>query len=127
MKILLDTHILIWYLEGNQMLKSEFNDLIIDSTNIIYFSAVSLAEMAIKASKNKLRYPDNIIDICIEQGFKELSLKSKHSILLKDLPQYHSDPFDRLLIVQAQSEGIWMISQDQFFTKYDVKLVNYER
>ena len=125
MKILLDTHILIWYLEDSNRLRKEFRDLIVDASNIIYFSAVSLAEMAIKASKNKLSYPDNFIDICTRQGFIELSLKSKHSILLKDLAQIHSDPFDRLLIVQAKSEDIWMISEDRFISQYDLKMVKY--
>lgn len=124
MKILLDTHILIWFLEDNKRLSSPYKDLIEDPMNVIYFSSVSIAEMAIKASKNKLKYPDSIIDICRDTGLEELTLSGKQCILLKDLPLIHHDPFDRLLVVQSQSENLYLMSQDRIFDKYDVKLVN---
>jgi PIN domain nuclease of toxin-antitoxin system len=81
MKILLDTHIIIWFLEDNNRLKRQFIDLIVNPLNVIYFSPVSIAEMAIKSSKNKLKYPDDIIKICIDEGFEELGLTSKHCVL----------------------------------------------
>ncbi|MFZ1750426.1 MAG: type II toxin-antitoxin system VapC family toxin [Saprospiraceae bacterium] len=123
MTVLMDTHILIWYMENNARLKEQYIEVINDVNNQIYFSAVSIAEMAIKASKNKLKYPENIMDICLEIGFSELELKSKHSFLLRYLPTFHHDPFDRLLIVQAQSEKLKLMTEDQIFFQYDVELV----
>ncbi len=123
MKILLDTHIIIWFLEDNNRLRGEYSELIGDPLNVIYFSSVSIAEMAIKASKNKLKYPDNIIEICQDVGFEELTLLSKHSSLLKDLPVFHHDPFDRLLIVQSISEDIYLMSEDRIFELYPLKLI----
>lgn len=123
MNIILDTHILILFLEDNKRLRNNFLKMIIDPKNTIYFSSVSIAEMAIKASKNKLQYPDDIINICVVQGFKELELKSQHCILLKVLPYIHFDPFDRLLIVQAQSEDFYLMSEDKIFRHYELKMV----
>ncbi|MFZ1457669.1 MAG: PIN domain-containing protein [Saprospiraceae bacterium] len=69
MKILLDTHIIIWFLEDSKRLKSYYIDLIAEPSNVIYFSPVSIAEMAILASKNKLKYPKDIVKICLDEGF----------------------------------------------------------
>lgn len=123
MKILLDTHILIWFLEDNKRLSSKLSELIVNPINLIYFSSVSLAEMALKASKNRLIYPDDILNICYEQGFEELALLSKHSLVLRDLPLIHNDPFDRLLVAQALSEDIFLMSADQIFIQYNIKLI----
>lgn len=123
MKILLDTHIIIWFLEDNKKLKSDYLDLIIEPSNIIYFSPVSIAEMAIKASKNKLKYPEDIVKTCLDEGFEELVLSSKHSALLKDLPLIHQDPFDRLLLVQSKSENMFLMTEDRVFQQYDLNLI----
>ncbi len=123
MKILLDTHIIIWFLEDNNRLKRQYIDLIVNPLNIIYFSPVSLAEIAIKASKNKLKYPDEIVTICIDQGLEELRLTSKHCVLLKELPYFHHDPFDRLLLVQAKSENMHLMTEDHIFHHYDVNVI----
>jgi PIN domain nuclease of toxin-antitoxin system len=123
MKILLDTHIIIWFLEDSKKLKSHYVDLIADTSNLIYFSSVSIAEMAIKASKNKLKFPEDIVKVCLDEGFEELELTSKHSILLKDLPLVHHDPFDRLLMVQAKSENMHLMTDDRIFTFYSLNLV----
>ena len=123
MKILLDTHIIIWFLEDSSRLKSYYIELIGDPLNVIYFSPVSIAEMAIKASKNKLKYPDDIIKICQDVGFEELTLSSKHCVMLKDLPIFHNDPFDRLLIAQAISEDIFLMSEDHIFEQYPLKIL----
>jgi PIN domain nuclease of toxin-antitoxin system len=123
-KILLDTHILIWFFEDNHRLSKEDKDLIIDSENIIYFSSVSIAEMAIKTAKNKLNLPDNFLEMCYHQDFIELPLMSTHSQLLNDLSFVHLDPFDRLLIVQAQAENLYLMTKDSQFLNYNVKLIN---
>jgi len=123
MKILLDTHIIIWFLEDSNRLKTDYIELIGDPLNVIYFSPVSIGEMAIKASKNKLKYPDDITKICQDVGFEELTLSSKHSVLLRDLPIFHNDLFDRLLIAQAISEDIYLISEDGIFEQYQLKLI----
>lgn len=123
MKLLLDTHILIWFLEGNPKLRPGWIDIIADLHNTIYFSSVSIAEMAIKASKNKLTYPENIVDICLNQGLTELNLTGSHCLLLKDLPLLHNDPFDRLLIVQSMVENLHLMSEDKIFKEYKVSLV----
>ena len=123
MKILLDTHIIIWFLEDSKRLKSYYIDLIAEPSNVIYFSPVSIAEMAILASKIELKSPEDIVKICLDEGFEELVLSSKHSILLKDLPLIHHDPFDRLLLVQAKSENMYLLTEDCIFTFYDINLI----
>lgn len=124
MTLLIDTHILIWFLEGNSRLNLHLMELICNPDNTVMVSSVSIAEMAINTSKKKLKYPDDILRICREQGMEELPFTSNHALVLKNLPQIHLDPFDRMLIAQAIEEEITLVSQDPVISKYKVKVIN---
>lgn len=124
MTLLLDTHILIWFLEGNSRLHQHLMDLICNPENSILVSSVCIAEMAIKASKKKLKYPYDILRVCRDQGMDELPFTSKHALLLKELPQIHSDTFDRMLIAQAIEEEITLVSQDPLISKYKISVIS---
>ena len=123
MKILLDTHILIWYSEGNKMLDKKWIEIIENTLHQKYVSYVSLWEMNIKISIGKLtlaaNLPIQIIPKEIEILYPTLSdLKE-----LSTLPLHHRDPFDRMIIAQAINNSFLLMSHDGNFEKYPVELV----
>ena len=121
MKLLLDTHLLLWALQDSPRLSAEARALIEDEENILLFSAISMAEVAIK---NALRRPDFEIDphivrrTLIDDGYLELPLTSAHAVAVAGLPPIHKDPFDRLLVAQAMVEGITLITEDAVVGQY---------
>jgi PIN domain nuclease of toxin-antitoxin system len=127
MKYLLDTHTFIWYILNNPKLSEKAVDIISNMNNEIYFSAVSGWEMIIKAKIGKLQLPDQpaafIIDQIKENGFTVLPVFLNHSMNLYKLPDYHKDPFDRMLISQATTENIPIITIDKLFQDYPVKCI----
>lgn len=127
MKYLIDTHILIWFLEGNISLSKRAKNLIIDTDNQIFVSIASLWEMTIKMSIGKLKFSKTLPEI-IEQmesdGINTLSIQEEHLKTLLVLPFHHNDPFDRLLIAQAQAENLVLITDDTKFNLYNVNILN---
>jgi PIN domain nuclease of toxin-antitoxin system len=121
MRLLADTHILLWWLTDADRLTSRQRTLLSDQANIVLVSAVSIAEIEIKRSIGKLEIDDEYLPSLLSGGFDQLPLLAKHAALLGALPWHHRDPFDRLLIAQAIAEGIPLISADSNISKYDVK------
>jgi len=127
MKYLIDTHILIWYMEGNEKLKNAEIAIIDNPENQIFISNVSLWEMTIKSSLKKL---DLFVPILEMESFlneKDIQLYSfnyQHLNTLHALPFHHGDPFDRLIIAQAIADDLTIITDDKQFKNYDVKLHN---
>ena len=121
MKLLLDTHVLLWALQDSPRLSAEARVLIEEEENILLFSAISMAEVAIK---NALRRPDFEIDphivrrTLIDDGYLEVPLTSAHAVAVAGLPPIHKDPFDRLLVAQAMVEGITLITEDAVVGQY---------
>src|SRR5262245_7975158 len=95
---LIDTHILLWWLSNDKKLTKKISSLISDSENQILVSSVSIWEIVIKKSLNKLKTPDNLKGILKESDFKILPITADHAFQLEQLPPIHNDPFDRLLI-----------------------------
>lgn len=126
MRILLDTHAVIWYM-GQQKNLSETAIKAIESPfNQIYVSSVSLWEMAIKGSSGKLKLPSPLRDIMTDyetNGSVLLPILPHHALLTESLPWHHKDPFDRMLIAQAIYEDLTLISKDKFFGQYPVLTV----
>jgi len=124
LKYLLDTHALLWYTLDEGQLSPLVISIITDRQNQILFSPASYWEIAIKVSIGKLSLNqayEDFIDVCLQQyDFSILSILPKHTALLINLPFYHKDPFDRLLIAQALSEGMPLISVDRKFDNYGV-------
>ncbi|MEG4803953.1 type II toxin-antitoxin system VapC family toxin [Microcoleus sp. ARI1-B5] len=126
MKYLIDTHILIWFVEGNDRLDENIRSLIANPLHEIYISQASLWELTIKISIGKLSLSISVSELeifLIDQGFKIIETKFIHYDKLQNLPFYHQDPFDRLIISQAQAEDYTIITRDDRFKQYDVKLL----
>lgn len=126
MNYLIDTHILIWYLEGDKKLSEESKSLIDNAENEVYVSIVGLWEIAIKISLGKLKISipfENFKEILDKSSFEILDLNFADLINLQKLAFHHSDPFDRLLIAQAISNNFILISHDEIFRKYPVHLI----
>lgn len=110
-RILIDTHVLLWWLSGDTALGEKSQAMIADEANEIYVSAASTWEMAIKRKKGLLEVPDDFEAIVEDSGFIEL-------------PMHHADPFDRMLIAQAQAEGLKLMTKDSAFPLYGVNLID---
>jgi PIN domain nuclease of toxin-antitoxin system len=128
MRLLLDTHILIWHLEQNPKRKQVHSELIEDTANDVIISMASLWEMSIKVGLGKLNVPLGMSFTQLEQHLKSLDfqileMNSKHLDVLMPLPLHHRDPFDRMLIAQVIAENATLVSDDGFFGLYGVPLV----
>ncbi|HAN78346.1 MAG TPA: PIN domain nuclease [Bacteroidales bacterium] len=124
MNILLDTHTLIWFLEGSDNLSQIALQLIEDDKNTCHVSIVSIWEIAIKVSlkKMEMKIPFEKLSLLIwENGFQILPIEFSHTLKLISLPFHHNDPFDRLLITQSIVENMYIISKDSSFKLYDVR------
>jgi PIN domain nuclease of toxin-antitoxin system len=119
---LLDTHILLWFLENDSKLSDRVREVITNPENVIFVSAISAWEISIKQSLGKLIAPGNLEEALRFSGFEVLSMTLAHGIKVADLPLHHKDPFDRMLIAQALVEGLTIITVDKKFKFYDVPL-----
>jgi PIN domain nuclease of toxin-antitoxin system len=117
-RLLVDTHLLIWWLAGKR-LPVRAVELIRDPANQIYASAASVWEVAIKVSLGKIRIdPDEFVAALREGGFQELSVTARHASGVAGLPKHHRDPFDRLLVAQSLVEAMILLTQDQPLAAY---------
>ncbi len=126
MRILLDTHAMLWLLGGNSRLESAAADLVTDPANDVFFSAVSLWEVAVKQRIGKIvATPAKVIDGCRRTGLQSLDIANPHILQLAALPFFddHRDPFDHLLIAQAMAENLTVISDDWNFPRYPVTII----
>jgi PIN domain nuclease of toxin-antitoxin system len=120
-KLLLDTHLLLWAADSIERVPPNARTLMSDPQNELLFSAASLWEIAIKSSLNR---PDFSVDArrlrrgLIDNGYRELLISSEHAIAINTLPPIHKDPFDRLLIAQAMIEGILLLTDDATVARY---------
>ena len=125
-RILIDTHVLIWHLEGDKQLSLAYRQLIDDSENSIFISITSFWEIAIKSSCGKLSLSRSIGEIIFEVEKSTsaiLLIEPKHTIQVAQLPFLHKDPFDRMIIAQAMTEDLSLISADPEFEQYGVTLL----
>lgn len=124
MKLLLDTHTFLWWAVGDPSLSATARTVLADRANEIYLSAVSSWEIAIKVSNGALTLAqpvDSFVDSQILQNqFERLEITLEHTYRVALLPFHHKDPFDRLLIAQAQEEGLILLSHDSKFVNYAV-------
>ena len=123
MNLLLDTHVFLWALGQPDRLSAEASAAIRNRNNAVFVSAVTSVEIAIKAAIGKLKAPIDLEDEVALRGFSHLPLSFRHGTALRNLPQHHQDPFDRMLIVQAISEGLTLITHDRKFEAYSVEVL----
>ena len=123
MNIILDTHIFLWVLSQPEKLDKIYIDHIQNNANTIYISSISVAEIAIKSSIGKLAFDFDAIEIISESGFETLDFTVDDAVVLCNLPFYHRDPFDSMLIAQSLSNSYFIISDDEKFKLYDCRLL----
>ncbi len=123
MKILLDSHIFLWASANSDMLSEKRCQLMTSPDNTVYVSAVSIAELMIKSSIGKLHIPFDIMEAVQCGHFEHLDFSASDAVLLKTIPMHHRDPFDRMLICQAQSRKLHIMTDDRFFSQYNCQLL----
>jgi len=123
MKIILDTHIFLRSISQPNKIEEKIKKLIQSLSNSIYISSITITEIMIKASIGKLSIDFNPVKIALKSGFELLEYKGDDVLLLKDMPFYHKDPFDRMIIAQSISNNYSIITNDEKFKLYDCKLI----
>jgi PIN domain nuclease of toxin-antitoxin system len=118
-RLLLDTHVVLWWLADDATLSAEIKDTI-DTEAEVFVSAASVWEIAIKQALGKLTAPSDLLDILDRSGLIELPIRNRHATEASRLPLLHRDPFDRMLVAQARSEGLILLSRDANVHRYDV-------
>jgi PIN domain nuclease of toxin-antitoxin system len=123
-RLLLDTHIVLWWLTADQRLPESVCQLMEASPNL-QISSASIWEMSIKQASGKLQAPDNIADLLLGMNFKELPIRFRHAQHVRTLPPIHQDPFDRILIAQALCDNFKIITKDPRMRQYPVDCLNF--
>jgi PIN domain nuclease of toxin-antitoxin system len=120
MRLLLDTHVLLWWLEDPKRLSRAARKAIQEGANPVYVSAAVAWEITIKKALGKLDAPDNLEDVLEANRFLPLPITIPHALAVRSLPNHHRDPFDRILIAQALHEGFYLVNRDSEIAKYPV-------
>jgi PIN domain nuclease of toxin-antitoxin system len=123
-RLLLDTHVLLWWLAGDPNLPAEVGERI-DTELEVFVSPASIWEIEIKRVAGKLEAPADLVDVIEGSGVTELPIRYRHAELAGRLPPVHRDPFDRLLVAQAMSERLTLVSRDANIRRYDVALLAF--
>jgi len=127
MRLLLDTHIFIWWADAPEKLSAKTLKFMLDPDNDLVLSVASLWEMQIKVQLGKLKLRRNLSELVqIQQevnGIQLISISPAHVFMLDELPLIHKDPFDRMIIAQAIIEDLLLVSDDKIFTQYNVNLL----
>lgn len=123
-RLLLDTQALLLILADDPDMSPSVRNAIVDPANDVFVSAVSIWETAIKRALGKLRAPEGLAALVEESGFQELVVTSFHAEQAGDLPMHHRDPFDRMLVAQAQAEGLIIVTSDRRIPLYGVRTIS---
>ncbi len=122
MNLLLDTHVLIWWDEGRRLAAGARRA--IGEADAVYVSAASAWEIAIKVGLGRLHPTRTVEQAATESGFLELPVTFRHAELVAALPKHHRDPFDRLLIAQAEAENLTLVTRDPVFRRYSAATID---
>ena len=123
MRLLLDTNALLWAISDPGKLRRESIEAIEDPANIVAVSPAASWEIEIKRATGKLRTPDDLAEELERAGFATLPITIEHGIAAGRLPLHHRDPFDRLMIAQAQLEGLTIVTNDEKIARYQVAVL----
>jgi len=124
--LLLDTHVALWSITDDPKLSKYARELISDPQNTVWISAVNIWEISIKSSLNKKALPvsgKEALQYFKEAAYQFLPVEPQHAVVVEDLPQHHQDPFDRLLIAQALSEPMRLITHDAKVARYSDTII----
>ncbi len=123
MRLLLDSHVVLWVAGHVSSLSGQAQEAI-KSADEVSISSVTPWELGIKRAKGKIDYPDELVAVMVANGFAELPVTSAHAERATTLPQHHQDPFDRMLVAQAQIEALTLVTADLELSAYDVEVFN---
>ena len=123
MNLLLDTHVLLWWLDANPTLSEKANSTIADGNNLVMISSAVIWEIRIKQALGKLEIPSNFRKVLYEQPIEMLSITAEHAHAVGDLPAHHRDPFDRMLIAQAKVERLTIVTRDTIIEQYNIPII----
>ena len=121
MKLLLDTHLLLWAAGAPEKLSDSARSLLLDETNSLFFSSASIWEIVVKRVLGREDFrvdPSRLRRLLVTNGYAEIFVTSDHALAIDRLPSLHKDPFDRVLIAQARAEGMLLVTVDALVTKY---------
>ncbi len=125
MKLLIDTQVWLWWFGDDERLNRTAKQWIASGDNVVYFSAASSWEIAIKSSLGKLKLPESaeryVPMRLADQGMLGLPVAHVHALRVEALPHHHRDPFDRLIVAQAQIEGLAVLTADPALAAYDIE------
>jgi len=120
LKLLLDTHAMIWAFAEPRLLSAQARDAISDEENDVFVSVISPWEIAIKRSKKKLHAPQDLDDAVTAHQFQLLPVQLRHTKAIGSMPNHHADPFDRMLVAQATIDGLTLVTSDRTLRRYPV-------
>jgi PIN domain nuclease of toxin-antitoxin system len=123
MNILLDTHIVLWWLDDAPALSAKARALIADPQNLVFVSAAVIWEIQIKKALGKLEIPDGFRSVMARQPFEYLDINDDHAYAISALPLHHRDPFDRIQVAQAKVERLNFVSHDVRLNRYDIPII----
>ncbi len=123
MRILADSHVLLWWLDEPTRLTIPARAAIADPANAVYFSAASIWEIGLKVGKGKLRIDGDVVAELQSDGFEPLPITMAHAARSLTLPDTHGDPFDRMLIAQTLADGLVLATRDRLILQYDVPVL----
>jgi len=123
MRYLLDTHVILWWLTCPEKISTKAQEIIRDKSNHIFISSTSFWEMGIKKGLGRLTLPQNILETLAAENFKILPILPEEGLGTADLPLLHTDPFDRLLIIQAKLHDLVIITRDSKIAEYPVVVI----
>ena len=123
MNLLLDTHVLLWWLDANPTLSEKAKSTIADGNNLVFVSSAVIWEIRIKQALGKLEIPSNFRKVLDRQPFEMLAISAEHAHAVGDLPAHHRDPFDRMLIAQATVERLTLVTRDTIIRNYKIPVI----
>jgi PIN domain nuclease of toxin-antitoxin system len=123
LRLLLDTHAALWFLARDSRLSATARDQLIDADNRVFLSAAVVWEVAVKRSVGKVTVPSEYVSILLDLGAQPLAIGIDHAAAVERLPWHHRDPFDRMLVAQAQVEQATIVSADDALAAYGVSVI----
>lgn len=123
MRLLLDTHVFLWWLTDDPRLDADRRRAIADPDALVHVSAATMWEISIKEALGRIDVGDDFAGEIDRGGFIELPISATHAVAAGRLPHHHGDPFDRMLVAQARQESLTLVSRDAALSAYDVDLL----